>query len=305
MTQPTPKPSDWLSLLILGLVWGSAFLFTALSLEGYTPLTVAALRTTIGAASLWSLLLITTGRLGGATRAHIPSIFWTGILSSAVPFLLLAWGLLRVPSAFAGLSMTSVPLMVLILAHFFSDERMTTRKAVGVLFGFVGALVLIGPGLLQLGQGAELLAQLACLGAAMCYSVSSIVTRRCPPIQPLLLSAWALTVGMIVLVPLAWIHDGLPGWEGARPVGALLFLGLLPTAAMMLLRVRVIQSAGSVFMTLVNYMVPLWAMIFGTLILSEALPFRFFVALVLILSGLAISQWGSLQRLLAGLRARP
>ena len=82
-------------------------------------------------------------------------------------------------------------------------------------------------------------------------------------------------------------------------MGAIIFLGLFPTALATLLRVIVIRSAGSVFMTLVNYQVPLWSVLCGALILSETLPLRFFAALALIMCGLAISQWGSLRRLFA------
>ena len=101
----------------------------------------------------------------------------------------------------------------------------------------------------------------------------------------------------MVLIPLMLAVEGVPGWAGRTTGLAILFLGLMPTALAALLRVQVIRSAGPVFMTLVNYQVPLWSMLFGALILAEALPWRFFVALALILTGLALSQWGALMRL--------
>jgi drug/metabolite transporter (DMT)-like permease len=100
------------------------------------------------------------------------------------------------------------------------------------------------------------------------------------------------------MVPLMLIFEGVPTWQGTRAGTAILFLGLIPTAAATLLRVKVIQTAGSVFMTLVNYQVPIWSMIFGAVVLSEELPFRFFIALALVLVGLAVSQWNSLRGLL-------
>jgi len=96
------------------------------------------------------------------------------------------------------------------------------------------------------------------------------------------------------------VFEGLPGWAGMRPGLAILFLGFLPTALAALLRVMVIRSAGPVFMTLVNYQLPLWSVLFGALILNEELPLRFFAALALILVGLAVSQWRNPIRLLIG-----
>ncbi len=296
--QPTSR--DWSGVFSLGLIWGGTFMVVAMALEGYGPITVATARTTLGAVTLLGLMAVTKRRLPGLSLGLWWSIVIIGILSSALPFLLLSWGQQYVPSAFAGLSMAAIPLMVLPLAHFFSDEPMNARRFLGVCLGFSGALVLIGPGLAQIGQGAEPLAQLACVSAALCYACASIFTRRCPPIDPVVLAALTLLVGAIILLPIMLMTEGLPAWEGTRPSLAIIALGLVPTALATLLRVSIIRSAGSVFLTLVNYQVPIWSMVFGAWILSEALPLRFFVALAMILTGLAISQWFSLRKMLFG-----
>ncbi|WP_170765535.1 DMT family transporter [Ruegeria lacuscaerulensis] len=295
-----PTPRDWSGVITLGLIWGGTFMIVAMALEGYGPVTVATARTTLGAVTLLGLMAITKRRLPGASAALWWSIIVIGVLSTALPFVLLSWGQQYVPSAFAGLSMAAIPLMVLPLAHFFSDEPMNARRFIGVSLGFSGALVLIGPGLAQLGQGAEPLAQLACIGAALCYSCASIFTRRCPPIDPVVLAALTLMVGAVILLPIMLVTEGIPGWEGTRPGLSILILGLLPTAFATLLRVSIIRSAGSVFLTLVNYQVPIWSMVFGAWILSESLPLRFYIALTMILTGLAISQWFSLRKMLIG-----
>lgn len=288
MTTP-PTPANWISVALLGLIWGGTFMVVSIALEGYGPLTVACARTTLGAAAL-VVLVAATGRPlpPRAALGHLAAI---GALSTALPFSLLSWGQQHVPSAFAGISMAALPLFVLPLAHLFADERLSLRKAAGVAIGFAGALVLIGPGLLRFGGGAEPLAQLACIGATVCYAVASVMTRRCPPVDPVALAAVTLLVGAAILIPAMLAVEGVPRWQGARPGLAILFLGFVPTALAALLRVMVIRSAGSVFMTLVNYQVPLWSVLFGWLILDEVLPWRFFVALALILTGLAVSQW--------------
>lgn len=295
-----PDIRDWSGVIALGLIWGGTFMVVAMALEGYGPITVATARTTLGAVMLLALMGLSGRRIPSLTPSLAWSVILIGILSTALPFVLLSWGQQYVPSAFAGLSMAAIPLMVLPLAHFFSDEPLNARRFVGVSLGFTGALVLIGPGLAQLGNGAEPLAQLACIGAAFCYSVASILTRRCPPIDPVVLAALTLAVGAAILLPIMLTTEGVPAPQGLRPTLALIVLGLVPTAFATLLRVSIIRSAGSVFMTLVNYQVPVWSMIFGAWILSEALPLRFYIALTLILTGMAISQWFSLRKLLLG-----
>lgn len=292
-----PTPANWLSIAILGLIWGATFMVVAIALEGYGPLTVACARTTLGATALLILMRVLNRPLPVFTPVMRRYLVAIGLLNTALPFALLSWGQQYVPSAFAGISMAALPLFVLPLAHIFTDEKMNTRNTLGVIMGFIGAAVLIGPGVLRIGTGWEPLGQLACIGAAISYAVSSIMTRRCPPIDPITMSALLLTVGSTALIPAMLVIEGIPSIGDARPTLAIIVLGFFPTALAALIRVATIRSAGAIFMTLVNYQVPLWSMIFGAWILSEVLPLRFFIALGLILFGLAISQWSNMRRL--------
>jgi drug/metabolite transporter (DMT)-like permease len=291
--QPTPK--HWGSLLALGLIWGGTFMVMALALRGYGPFTVATARVVLGAVSLLGLMIAM--RRPMPPKGAWPWLIVIGLLNTALPFFLLSWGLTHVPSAFAGISMAALPLLVLPLAHWFSDERMTRRGVMGVTLGFAGALVLIGPGVMQLGAGMEGWGQLACLAATVSYAISSILTRRAPNMDSITMAAMTLAVGAALMLPLMLIAEGVPGWVGIGPGLAILFLGFVPTALAALIRVYLIRSVGSVFMTLVNYQVPLWSVVFGWAVLGEDLPWRFFAALGLILAGLVIGQWATLKRM--------
>lgn len=292
-TQPTAR--NWMSICLLGIIWGGTFMVVSIALKDYGPVTVACARTTLGALAMTGLAI--------ALRRPMPAkntfgpLLVIGATNTAMPFLLLSWGQQYVPSAFAGITMAALPLFVLPLAHFFTDEALNKRRLIGVLIGFVGALWLIGPSALRPGAGIEGLAQLACLAATLCYACSSVMTRRCPPIDPVAMTAATLAVGSALLLPLMLWVEGVPTWHGSSSSYAIIFLGFVPTAFAALLRVSVIRSAGTVFMTLVNYQVPVWSMLFGTLVLNEDLPFRFYGALGLIMIGLATSQWQSLKRL--------
>ncbi len=298
MTQPSDATlRNWAMVCGLGLIWGGTFMVVSVALRGYGPVTVAAARTTLGALAVLALGAALRRRLPALAPGLVARLIPIGILSSALPFLLLAWGQQHVPSAFAGLSMAALPLFVLPLAHVFADEPLSLRKGLGFSVGFLGAAVLIGAGIFDAsGNPWEPLARLACLVAALCYACSSILTRRFPPIDPIILSGLGLAVGAIVLLPAMLIVDGIPAWVPGTPGWAILFLGLIPTGFAAMLRVQVIRSAGAGFLTTVNYMVPVWSMIFGAAVLSEALPLRFFAALALILAGLAISQSGRAAR---------
>jgi drug/metabolite transporter (DMT)-like permease len=293
-----PTPANWASIFALGFIWGGTFMVVRTALDGYGPLTVAASRTTLGAVALLSVMFVLRRPFPEFSRRMVKYLVVIGILNTALPFALLSWGQQYVPSAFAGISMAALPLFVLPLAHIFTDEKLGMRNALGMMLGFVGALVLIGPSVLKIGTGLEPLGQLACIAASISYAVSSIMTRRCPPIDPITMAALLLAVGSIALLPAMLFFEGIPTIADQRTTWAIILLGLVPTALAALLRVTTIRSAGAVFMTLVNYQVPVWSMILGVLVLSEVLPIRFFAALALILTGLAISQWSSLRRLM-------
>lgn len=292
-----PTLANWLSVAALGLIWGATFMVVAIALEGYGPLTVACARTSLGAIALLALMRVLNRPLPTLSGRLILFLVIIGLLNSAVPFTLLSWGQQFVPSAFAGIAMAAVSLFVLPLAHVFSDEPLTLRNGLGVILGFVGATILIGPGVLRIGAGLEPWGQIACVGAALSYAVASIMTRRCPTIDPIAMATAVLIVGSVALIPAMFIFEGVPQVADMRPTVAIIILGLIPTALAAWLRISTIRSAGSVFMAPVGFQVPVWSMIFGAWTLSEDLPLRFFIALGLILTGLAISQWANLRRI--------
>lgn len=299
---PDIRPADWAMVTTLGLVWGATFLVIEIALEGITPFWLAAGRIGFAAALTGAIWAVRGGRLfPGAARART-SILAIGALSSAVPFMLLSWGQQHVTSGFAGVSMAAVALMVLPLAHLFvPGERLTARKGFGFLIGFAGVVVLIGGQAFDsTGAAQEVPGRLACLTAAGCYAVGSVLTRRLPPVDPVALAAVLLFIGAAVVIPVAWAVEGPPPLPDGHTLAALAVLGLLPTAGANFLRILVIRSAGPTFMSLTNYQVPLWSVVLGAAVLGEALPPALLAALALILAGVALSQWQAIRRLLRG-----
>lgn len=298
--QPDITAKSWIMVATLGLVWGASFLFIELALAEVGPFWLTASRILFAGLLTTAIWKMRGGRLYESDeRAGWVPLLAVGVLSSALPFVAISWGQQFVTSGFAGVSMAAVALVVLPLAHFFvPGERLTLRKSLGFLIGFIGVAVLIGPEAFRsTGIDGELFGRFACLLGAACYAVSSVVMRRLPPVDPIGLSAVTLLIGAVPVTVLAAIVEGVPPMPSAEVAMVILTLGLVQTAAANLLRVMVIRSAGPVFMSLTNYQVPLWSVLLGVLLLGESVDASLFVAMGLILTGVFLSQRGALRRL--------
>jgi drug/metabolite transporter (DMT)-like permease len=301
-------PAEWGLLLALVALWGSSFMLVRVSLDAFTPVAVTAGRLLIGAGVLLVVLLATRRRLPGGWRVW--AFFGAmAVIGNALPFFLIAWGQATIPSGLTGILMAVMPLVVLVLAHFFvAGERLTPRRLAGFALGFAGVLVLTGPEAWAalVGREAALLSQLAVLGAAVCYGVAAIVARRGPPLNAVVTAAAVLSIAG-VLVGLGLLA-GASGRGAAaavhHPVGllpglALAALGALSTGLATVVYFTLVARAGPTFLSLINYLIPVWAVVLGALALGERLPARAFAALGLILAGVVLARWQFASRRLA------
>jgi len=298
-------PVNWLRIAALGLIWGASFTTLSVALRDVGPFTVAAVRIALGAVFLLTLMRLWGLRLppvrGRSDRRFWGFALFMALASNVVPFSLLGWAQQSVASGFAGVCMAAVPLLILPLAHVFvPGERMTLRRLAGFVLGTIGVVVLIGlDAFASTGKDFESLARLACIGAAAGYAMGSIATRLCPPVPLLALAAAVMSLAAVIIVPVALIVEGLPERLSREGALSLLYLGILPTGVAQLLLVQTTRSAGPSFFSLVNYMVPVWSVLLGALFLAETVPPRLFLAMLMILAGVAISQWGTLRRIFA------
>jgi len=302
--EPQITRRDWAMVAVLGLTWGGSFMLVAIALRGVGPFRLAEGRLLVAAAALGLIWRLRGGRLfaqapGARGWAMLALI---GVTNSALPFMALSWGQQNVPSALAGVSMASVPLIVLPLAHLFvPGERLSLRRMVGFGIGFAGVAVLLGDrAFAATGADWETLGRLACLGAAFCYALTSILIRRLPEVDRLGLTAGLMMIGAAVVLPVALLVEGAPPRPDWPTASAIMVLGLVSTALMALLQVSEARRAGPVFLSLTNYQVPVWSVILGALVLGEALPPSLFLALALVLGGVGLSQYGAFKRLFAG-----
>jgi drug/metabolite transporter (DMT)-like permease len=292
IAMPARSARDWVLLLALSAMWGTAFLFIKLGVATVPPATLAAGRIALGA-----LILYIAVRWRGLALPP-PGRAWArfgviALIGNAAPFFLISWGQQTIDSALAGILMAVMPLTTLLLAHFFvAGERMTAWRAIGFCVGFSGIVVLMGPAALA-GLHENVAAQLAVLAGAVCYAANSVIARRLIVSNFLVASAAVMLVAAVMAVPLALLLDR--PWTltpSAGSLAAIVWLGIGPTALATILYFKLIATAGPTFMSLVNYLSPVAALSAGVALLGEQPGSAAFAGLCLILLGIAVSRRG-------------
>ena len=283
----------WIMISSLGIVWGSAFLFIELALQGITPFWLTSARIVFATILTFIIWLMRGGKLFKTEEKAWRRLGIIGIISTALPFQLISWGQQYVTSSFAGLAMASMPLFVLPLAYLFNtNEALDRSKFIGLIIGFLGIIILFSADF-TLGDDTSLitaLGKLACILAAFCYASNSILMRKLPSIDHVGLAAVSLLIGSVWVVLWAITIEGPPPNISTETLLILILLGLLPTAMANFIRIVLIREAVPVFLSITNYVVPLWAAMVGALVLKEVLPIKFYLAATVTMLGIYISQ---------------
>ena len=282
--------SDWATLLILALMWGAAFMFIGVAVREVSPLTYVWLRVTIAAAAMWAWVAW-RGEQHGLPRSIWGAILFLALFNNVIPFVLFGWGQTHIASGLASILNATTPIWGVVVAHFLTaDEKISPRKFAGVLLGFGGVALMIGPALLH-DLGSNALAQLACIAAALCYAMAGVFARRFRRmgVSPIAVTTGQLTASALVMLPVALLFDRL--WSMPMPsvqaIGAIIALGVVSSALGYVLYFRLIDRAGATNALLVTLLVPPVAILLGALFLGEIIEVRDFAGLGLIALGLA------------------
>jgi len=286
--------SDWGLLLALTVLWGSAFLLTKIAVESIPPHLVVAGRLTIAAGILVPLALVVSRGLGAGKRLWLFLVL-IAIFGNALPFSLISWGQQFIDSGLAGILMAVMPLATLSLSHFLvPGERLTPYRTGGFLLGFLGVVVLMGPeALMEVADGSgHLLPMLAVLGGAVCYAISSVLARLRPSSDALSSAAATTLLATLMILPFVLRPASPPVTEvlSLSSLAAVACLGIFSTALAAILYFRLIKSAGPGFVSQLNYLIPLWAVVIGVVFLGESPEMKHLGALALILGGILLAQ---------------
>lgn len=285
-----PNKLDYSLLLMLVIIWASAFLAIKIVVPETGPLWLAAIRVVIGFIVLlpWALW---RGFIWPTQFRQWRLLLAIAALNVAAPFFLISWAELTIDAGIASLLMGVGPFLALVASHFFTeDDKFTPAKLLAVLLGFTGILVVVGADAI-LGLGQNLPSQLAALCGSACYVASGILIRRLEGFPPVRLSCLVLGIASIILVTCAGVIDGPPDLSISGTAWLfLIYLGLLPTGIGYILRYRLIQTIGVSAFALGLNLIPVFGIAMGAAFLGEAISWTVVIALILVMSGLLVSR---------------
>lgn len=291
----------WVGFWALAVIWGSSFLFIRIGVEQLSTFQLVFMRTGIAAIGLNGVAYLRGKRLP-TDWAGIRDLLILGVVNTVVPFALITWGEKSIESGLAAVLQATAALFTMVVAHFvFVDERITRRKLIGLLCGFLGVLVLASRSIegeaIASGARLHLLGQLAIVAASLCYAVGGTYSRKAIQrrLDPIVAAAGAMTVTAVISGVAAY---AAPLAGGAAPVVldqltprvlvAILALGLLNTFVAYLIFYSIIQTLGAARASMVTYVIPAVGLTLGALFLNESVDMRLLTGTVMIVGSIGI-----------------
>jgi len=282
---------DLIDLVALGALWGAAFLFMRVAAPAFGPVPLIAVRVTIAAVILLPLLFRQDGLRQARTAAG--PLFLVGVLNTAVPFSLLAYAALTLPAGLSSVLNASVPLFGALIGYLWLHHQPPRLRLVGLAIGFTGVLVLAWP---RLTTGSDWRAVAAALLATVLYGLSAHVTQRSlSGVPPLVVAAGSQVAAAVTLLPLAAML-----WPEVAPTSRAwafaVILGVGCTALAYVLYFRLIARTGPSTAMAVTYLIPVFGVTWGAMLLGERLPASAFFGAMLVLAGVALAAWRPARR---------
>lgn len=293
--QTRATPLDWLVFLALGFMWGSSYLFIKIAVDDFGTFTLITLRLLIGAAFLWVVLAAARTPLPRQRRTYGHLIVMATI-NIALPFTLITWAEQSVDSALAAILNSTVPLFVIVIAPaFLPEEPIRVNGVLGLAVGFIGVVLLVSPNLI--GVRGDPFGALALLGSSLTYAIGNVYNRRnvrgLPPLIPAVFQVTfaLLIVGVLAIVieqPWATAAPGLEAWF------SVIWLGIFGSGLAYLAYFRLLGRWGATRTSLVAYLLPIFGIVLGWLVLDEHVDLTLIVGTGLVIAGVAIvnGRWG-------------
>lgn len=302
------RAREYSVLFALALIWGISFYFIKIAVLDISPATTVALRLTFSVATL-AVILAVRPELARGLRRYWKLGVLVGIINNLIPFMLISWGETRIATGVASILNATTPLFTVLLANWWRGpvrEPLTARRGAGVALGFVGVGVLVGPSALRLSGGnpGYALGALAVLVAAASYGVGAILSRRFNGSAVLVAPFSCQVAALVFALPIAFVWDPPSHLPSLAALGAVAELGILGTAVAYLLYFWLIRHVGATRTSLVTYLLPCTALIWGALLLGEHVSWNALAGLLLVLLGTMLTN-GTLNGVLRRFSARP
>lgn len=287
--QKTMSTLAWALLLFLAFIWGGSFVFAKVAVAEIPPFTLVLLRVGLAAATLWLICLATGVRMPRTLKAW-GAYAVMGLLNNVIAFSLIFTGQQEIGASLASILNGSMPFFTVLLAGLLlADERFSPRKIVGIVIGFAGVVLIIGPRHL-LGLGDHLLSELMLIGAAISYAFASVWGRRFAGQNPMATATGQLTMSTLMMIPIASLID--QPWTLPVPslatIGSVIALAVVCTAFAYVLFFRILDMAGATNVSLVTMLVPVSATLLAVPLLGERLEWLTIIGFAVITLGLIV-----------------
>jgi drug/metabolite transporter (DMT)-like permease len=285
-----PTRTDWLLLLVLGIMWGTSYAFIKLGVETLPTFTLIATRLAIGLGLLATVVLVAREPLPRNPRTYFHLAVMAAI-NIVIPFSLITWAELSVDSAIAAILNGAVPLIVIVLAALtFHDEPITLNRLVGVIVGYVGVIVLVAPGLAGAIGGSEFTGEVALLGSTLAYAIGAVYSRKnISGLRPMIPAVFQVGFAFLMVSVLAFVFENplAVSWN-MDAIVAVLWLGLLGSGAAYLIMFRLLNRIGATATSQLAYLLPVVGIITGAIMFGEQVDARVLGGTALILGGVAL-----------------
>jgi drug/metabolite transporter (DMT)-like permease len=297
MTAARSSRLDWLLFVLLGFFWGSSYLFIKIGVDaGLPPFMLITLRLLIGFILLASVVAVAREPLPRDPRTY-GHLIVMGAVNIAIPFSLITWAELTVDSALAAILTAPVPLFVIVIAAIFlHDERITINRLAGLVVGFVGVAILVGFDPASVAGG-DLAGEIALLGATLSYACGAVYARRnIHGLRPMIPAVFQVGFALVMTTVLTFTFER-PLDVAIKPEAwfAVIWLGLLGSGLAYLLFFRILGRWGATRTSMVAYLLPVFGITLGALVLSEPVDARLIVGTALVIGGVALvnSRYGA------------
>ena len=280
------KFSHIAELLLLAALWGGSFLFMRIAAPVLGPVWLIECRVLL-AGLLLLPVLAKLGLLGELRRNLIP-LFLVGCLNSATPFLLLAFASVSLPTGLTSILNGTAPLFGTVVASVWLHEKLTPARIAGLMLGFVGVVIVVGWKTIDTTPG-SLMAIVAALLAALMYAIAAPYIKQNLADVPSLVATTGSQLGAALIILPALPFTVPQQVPSPRVVISVLALAVLSTAFAYLLFFRLIQTIGSTKALTVTYLVPIFAMLWGAIVLQETVTSSMILGCGLVLLGTAIA----------------
>ena len=279
-------------LILLSAIWGGAFTLNKIALDLYTPEVIVAVRLIVGSAFLIVLIYFIYKRFS-FNLSQLNYYLFMSLVGIVIPFIAIINGQRNIDSAMAGILMATMPITTILLSHFFLvDEKINQQKLIGFLISFFGVFILIYREDLFINNSfsTTLISQLQVMLGSTLYSIAAIYGKKYKMTDPVSASTGTILFAtFFMLIYLIFIDESNVSIPMLLVNYNILLLGILCTAIATIIYFQILQTAGASFLSIMNFLIPLWAILFGILILNDAFSWNYIFGLIIILAGIKLA----------------